>query len=79
MSGSDEQGEYQLTKYPKTQHLPFSPQVNDDDVVCDAKICSSLFCKKEVVITEKLDGGNCQLFQQKVYARTVGKEATQYV
>lgn len=65
-------------KYPKTCHLPFSPQVNDDDEVMDVKLCGSLFSNKEVIITEKMDGGNCQLFRGKVYARTNTKEATQY-
>ena len=32
--------------------------------------------KKEVVVTEKLDGGNCSISGGKVYARTVNGEAT---
>ncbi len=64
------------SKYPKTQHLPFSPCVFDDDVMLDANAASKLFVGKEVVITEKLDGGNCQLFRGSVYARSVKSEAT---
>ncbi|CAE6971411.1 unnamed protein product, partial [Symbiodinium sp. CCMP2592] len=42
--------------YPKTPHLPFSPGINPDDTrVSD---CQNLL-SREVVITEKLDGGNC--------------------
>jgi len=42
--------------YPKTPHLPFSPGINPDDTrVSD---CQKLL-SREVVITEKLDGGNC--------------------
>jgi hypothetical protein len=71
-------------KYPKTPHLPFSPGVFSDDITLDSKHCNQ-FLNKEVVITEKLDGGNCQLHQGKgfplflfnsVYARTNSKEAT---
>lgn len=62
-------------KYPKTPHLPFSPCINDDDVKLDSKFCD-IFLNKDVVITEKVDGGNCQLHQGKVYARTNTKEAT---
>jgi hypothetical protein len=63
------------TKYPKTPHLPFSPEVKDDDVKLDDKHCTQ-FLNREVIITEKMDGGNCQLFQGRVYARTTSKEAT---
>lgn len=62
-------------KYPKTPHLPFSPEVKDDDISLNEHHCS-LFVNQEVIITEKVDGGNCQLFQGKVYARTTSKEAT---
>jgi ATP-dependent RNA circularization protein (DNA/RNA ligase family) len=62
-------------KYPKTPHLYFSPCINDDDVQLDPKTCSQ-FVNREIIITEKLDGGNCQLHQGKVYARTNSKEAT---
>lgn len=62
-------------KYPKTPHLPFSPEVQDDDVTLDPKGCSN-FLNVDVVITEKLDGGNCQLYRNKIYARTTSKEAT---
>jgi hypothetical protein len=64
-----------ISKYPKTQHLPFSPCVFDDDVQLDLNTAASLFIGKEVVITEKLDGGNCQLYRGGVYARSVKSEA----
>ena len=51
-------------KYPKTPHLPFSPGINSDDITLDSKHCNQ-FLNKEIVITEKLDGGNCQLYQNK--------------
>ena len=41
--------------------------VQDDDIVLSAGSCSELpFLKKEAVITEKLDGGNCSIFCGKV-------------
>ena len=44
------------SNYPKTPHLPFSPGINPDDTrVSDCQKLLSV----EVVITEKLDGGNC--------------------
>lgn len=66
---------YTPQKYPKTPHLPFSPEVKDDDITLSEVHCTQ-FVNKPVVITEKMDGGNCQLFQGRVYARTTSKEAT---
>lgn len=63
-------------KYPKTPHLPFSPGVQPDDIVCSNLNPSHPLLTQEVVITEKLDGGNCSLLQSKVYARTTASEAT---
>lgn len=62
-------------RYPSTPHLPFSPQVNDDDISLDARACS-VFVGAPVVITEKLDGGNCCLCDGMVFARTHSHEAT---
>jgi len=61
--------------YPKTFHLPFSPCVFADDVQHTEM---SYLESKEIVITEKLDGGNCCIApsEQKVFARTHGHEAT---
>jgi len=42
--------------YPKTPHLPFSPGINPDDT--RTSDCQKIL-SREVVITEKLDGGNC--------------------
>mmetsp|Transcript_49977 Transcript_49977/g.140044 ORF Transcript_49977/g.140044 Transcript_49977/m.140044 type:complete len:1427 (-) Transcript_49977:87-4367(-) len=59
--------------YPSTPHLPFSPGVHADDVQladCEALLLS------EVVVTEKLDGGNCCIKDGQVYARTHAHPAT---
>jgi predicted kinase len=64
-----------MARFPSTPHLPFSPQVNDDDIQMSASGALPLI-GRQCVVTEKLDGGNCCLFQGKVYARTHGHEAT---
>eukprot|EP00929_Paragymnodinium_shiwhaense_P037326 TRINITY_DN19905_c0_g2_i1.p1 TRINITY_DN19905_c0_g2~~TRINITY_DN19905_c0_g2_i1.p1 ORF type:complete len:740 (+),score=121.88 TRINITY_DN19905_c0_g2_i1:100-2220(+) len=59
--------------YPSTPHLPFSPGIHSDDTkMAD---CADLL-KEEVVITEKLDGGNCCIKDGVVYARTHSQPAT---
>jgi predicted kinase len=62
-------------RYPSTPHLPFSPEVFDDDSQL-SEFDASSFLGCPVVITEKLDGGNCCIHQGKVYARTHKNEAT---
>ena len=59
--------------YPSTPHLPFSPGVQAEDITLDD--CPWLV-GREVVVTEKLDGGNCCLWRGSVYARTHSHEAT---
>lgn len=59
--------------YPKTPHVPFSPGVNPDDS-CMAD-CTALLLQ-EVVVTEKLDGGNCCIKNGLVFARTHAQPAT---
>lgn len=60
-------------KYPKTPHLPFSPGVNPDDDVLPSY---ENMIGNDIIITEKLDGGNFQYFNGEIYARTVQKPAT---
>lgn len=56
-----------MSKYPRTQHLPFSPGATSDD-----KIAESVepLLNIETVITEKLDGSNSALTNPGVYARS---------
>eukprot|EP01004_Peranema_trichophorum_P001887 NODE_1245_length_2050_cov_12.893098_g1053_i0.p1 GENE.NODE_1245_length_2050_cov_12.893098_g1053_i0~~NODE_1245_length_2050_cov_12.893098_g1053_i0.p1 ORF type:complete len:651 (-),score=136.80 NODE_1245_length_2050_cov_12.893098_g1053_i0:46-1998(-) len=61
--------------YPSTPHLPFSPGINDDDSIMFEQN-TSIFVGKEVIITEKLDGGNCCIYNGKVFSRTHKHEAT---
>lgn len=60
-------------KYPRTAHLPFSPGVGEDDVV--AGILPRLL-QGDVIVTEKLDGGNCSVFQGKVFSRSTADETS---
>lgn len=64
-------------KYPSTPHLPFSPGKHEDDTFlsADAAAVGRLF-NEEVVITEKLDGGNCCVARGTVFARTHKHPAT---
>lgn len=61
-------------KYPGTSHWPWSPTVHKDDRYHQAP---ETFTQREVVITEKLDGGNTCLWRGEVYARSTGQPATQ--
>lgn len=55
-------------KYPSTKHWPWSQTVHRDDSYHQSP---EFFVGKEVVITEKLDGGNTCLYDGEVYARSV--------
>lgn len=55
-------------KYPRTKHLPWSPGVSRDDLVL---VDDALFRKKEVVITEKMDGESTTLYADYLHARSL--------
>ena len=57
-------------KYPRTLHWPWSQTVHKDDKYHQHP---ELFLNKEVVVTEKLDGGNTCLWNGEVYARSTGE------
>eukprot|EP01012_Entosiphon_sulcatum_P031287 TRINITY_DN3924_c0_g1_i2.p1 TRINITY_DN3924_c0_g1~~TRINITY_DN3924_c0_g1_i2.p1 ORF type:complete len:1006 (-),score=130.86 TRINITY_DN3924_c0_g1_i2:8-3025(-) len=75
VEGYAEDDDVGLGRYPSTPHFPFSPGVNDDDGIQSATELGALTAE-EVVITEKLDGGNCCICNYRVYARTHGQEAS---
>jgi hypothetical protein len=56
-----------MEKYPRTYHLPWSPGTTSDDRI--SKSVESLI-KKEIVITEKLDGSNTSITKSGVYGRS---------
>lgn len=61
-------------KYPRTYHLPFSPEIHSDDKVHQNP---DFFIGKEVIVTEKLDGGNCSINSLgEVFARSVSTTAS---
>lgn len=58
-------------KYPRTYHWPSSPCVaSDDKTLHDV----SSFINVSLIITEKLDGGNCSIRDGKVFARSTGQQ-----
>lgn len=60
-------------KYPRTPHLPWSPGgTNDDKRLTNA----DMLIGQEIVITEKLDGGNTCLHNGTTYARSHTEPAT---
>ena len=61
-------------KYPSTFHWPWSPEVHKDDRTIENP---ENFVGVEVVITEKLDGGNTCLWKGEAFARSTGQPATQ--
>ena len=56
-------------KYPKIFHLPYSQSVSDDDRIIDEDVLDNML-SQELIITEKLDGGNTCYHAGKIYARS---------
>ena len=56
-----------MSKYNRTYHLPFSPGTTSDDRI--SKTIDSIL-GIEVIISEKLDGENCGMVKDGVYARS---------
>ena len=60
-----------MIKYPRTLHLSCSPGKTQDDKTCDtADIQKLIDDGVDFVITSKLDGGNCALKSDGVFARS---------
>jgi hypothetical protein len=55
-------------KYPRTFHLPWSESYTRDDKFLSTV---SYFNKKEVVVTEKMDGENTTCYQDHIHARSL--------
>lgn len=55
-------------KYPRTNHLPWSPGVNDDDRVMHDL---SNFNGKRVIVSKKMDGENTSLYTSHSHARSI--------
>lgn len=62
-------------KYPRTPHLPFSQSVQDDDRIIASAGLEHLRSGVELVVTEKMDGGNVSLYRDHFHARSVDASA----
>jgi len=60
-------------KYPRTFHFSCSQEIFSDDKMLQFSI-EQRFYNTEVIVTEKMDGGNCCLHEGLVYSRTHGTE-----
>lgn len=58
----------QYFKYPRTLHLPWSLGSTSDD-----KFMSNVehFNGKRIIITEKMDGENTNMYSDKIHARSI--------
>jgi hypothetical protein len=57
-----------LTKYPRTMHLPWSPGLQNDDRVIESL---EHLEGQEIVVTEKMDGENCSIYKNDIHARSI--------
>lgn len=55
-------------KYPRTHHLPWSGNINEDDRVISSL---SAFQNQRVIITTKLDGENTSMYSDYYHARSI--------
>lgn len=55
-------------KYPRTNHVPWSPGMNDDDRMHENM---NHFSGKVVVVTEKMDGENTTMYSDYIHARSI--------
>jgi hypothetical protein len=55
-------------KYPRTHHVPWSENMNEDDRVMED---TGIFKNKRVIVTEKMDGENTTLYSDYIHARSV--------
>lgn len=60
-----------LVKYPRTPHLPSSLGMTSDDKMASALTLERMRDGRELVVTEKLDGGNVTWTRDHFYARSV--------
>lgn len=58
-------------KYARTWHLPYSPGTTNDDKKLES---DSHLIGKEVVLTLKLDGENCSMTSERIWARSLDSQ-----
>jgi hypothetical protein len=61
-------------KYPRTYHLPWSENMNDDDRMMSDKDME-WFKNQHIVITEKMDGENTTMYRSGIHARSVNSRS----
>lgn len=60
-----------LYKYPRTPHLPFSPGATSDDKYASKETIEFLKSGIDLVVTEKMDGGNLTFYRDDFHARSL--------
>jgi hypothetical protein len=63
--------ENELTKYPRTPHLPSSPGATSDDKWASNETLAYLASGIELVVTEKMDGGNLSFTHNHFFGRSL--------
>lgn len=60
-----------LHKYPRTPHLPESPGMTSDDKVISAAGLANLENAANLLVTEKMDGGNLTMYRDAFHGRSL--------
>lgn len=60
-----------LYKYPRTPHLPISPGATSDDKHSSKKALDFLKSGVQLVVTEKMDGGNLTFYRDNFHGRSL--------
>ncbi len=60
-----------LRKYPRTPHLPQSEGMTDDDKMASSETLAHLQSGVELVVTEKMDGGNITMYRDAFHGRSL--------
>ena len=60
-----------IMKYPRTPHLPFSPGATSDDKWISQKSLESLKTSSDLLVTEKMDGGNITFYRDYFHGRSI--------
>jgi len=60
-----------LYKYPRTPHLPFSKGSTSDDKYATKETINFLSSGIDLVVTEKMDGGNVTLYRDNFHSRSL--------
>lgn len=60
-----------VQKYPRTPHLPWSMSATSDDKIASPECLNFLRSGVELVVTEKMDGGNLTFYRDFFHARSL--------